>query len=76
MCTYNPRSSHTDHFEIQKRDSEESLLTFVHQFPSLDCPRIFFFKNQLLKEQDYHQSDKQFGSRFGPTICIQFVCKY
>ena len=28
MCTYNAISSHTDHFEIQKRDSEESLLTF------------------------------------------------
>ena len=27
MCTYNTISSHTDHFEIQKRDSEESLLT-------------------------------------------------
>ena len=23
MCTYNAISSHTDHFEIQKRDSEE-----------------------------------------------------
>ena len=30
MCTYNAISSHTDHFEIQKRDSEESLLTFVN----------------------------------------------
>ena len=29
MCTYNAISSHTDHFEIQKRDSEESLLTFL-----------------------------------------------
>ena len=27
MCTYNAISSHTDHFEIQKMDSEESLLT-------------------------------------------------
>ena len=25
MCTNNTISSHTDHFEIQKRDSEESL---------------------------------------------------
>ena len=32
MCTYNAISSHTDHFEIQKRDSEESLLTFVNLF--------------------------------------------
>ena len=23
MCTYNAISSHTDHFEIQKRDSED-----------------------------------------------------
>ena len=30
MCTYNAISSHTDHFEIQKMDSEESLLTFVN----------------------------------------------
>ena len=28
MCTYNTISSLTDHFEIQKRNSEESLLTF------------------------------------------------
>ena len=35
MCTYNTISSHTDHFEIQKKkDSEESLLTFVNLFPS------------------------------------------
>ena len=34
MCTYNAISSHTYHFEIQKRDSEESLLTFVNLFPS------------------------------------------
>ena len=33
MCTYNTISSHTDHFEIQKRDSEESLLTLVNLFP-------------------------------------------
>ena len=30
MCTYNAMSYHTDHFEIQKRDLEESLLTVVH----------------------------------------------
>ena len=36
MCTYNAISSHTDHFEIQKRDSEESLLTFVNLFPVAD----------------------------------------
>ena len=35
MCTYNTITSHTYHFEIQKRDSEESLLTFVNLFPSL-----------------------------------------
>ena len=35
MCTYNAISSHTDHFEIQKRDSEESLLTFVNLFPNV-----------------------------------------
>ena len=35
MCTYNAISSHTDHFEIQKWDSEESLLTFVNLFVNL-----------------------------------------
>ena len=34
MCTYNTISSHIDHFEIQKRDLEESLLTYVNLFPS------------------------------------------
>ena len=43
MCTYNGISSHTDRFEIQKRDSEEILLTFVNLFPRfylLDLLRI------------------------------------
>ena len=35
MCTYNAISSHTDHFAIQKKDSEESLLTFVNLFARL-----------------------------------------
>ena len=37
MCTYKAISSHTDHFEIQKRDSEESLLTFVNLFTQFIC---------------------------------------
>ena len=40
MCTYNAISSHTDHYEIQKRDSEESLLTFVNLFPSYSILEI------------------------------------
>ena len=40
MCTYNAISSHTDHFEIQKWDSEESLLTFVNLFPSYSILEI------------------------------------
>ena len=40
MYTYNAISSHTDHFEIQKRDSEESLLTFVNLFPSYSILEI------------------------------------
>ena len=40
MCTYNAISSHTDHNEIQKRDSEESLLTFVNLFPSYSILEI------------------------------------
>ena len=34
MCTNNTLSSHTDHFEMQKKDSEESLLSLVNLFPS------------------------------------------
>ena len=45
MCTYNTISSHTGHFEIQKRDSEESLLTFVDLFPRYSILDIF----QLLR---------------------------
>ena len=44
MCTYNAISSHTDHFEIQKRDSEESLLTFVNLFP-----RVLYVSVALLR---------------------------
>ena len=44
MCTYNAISSHTDHYEIQKRDSEESLLTFVNLFPSY----VIFYFHMLL----------------------------
>ena len=40
MCTYNAISLHTDHYEIQKRDSEESLLTFVNLFPSYSILEI------------------------------------
>ena len=31
MCIYNTISSHIDHIETQKRDSEESLLTFENR---------------------------------------------
>ena len=44
MCTYNAISSHTDHFEIQKRDSEKSLLTFVNLFP-----RVLYVSVALLR---------------------------
>ena len=40
MCTYNEISSHTDHYEVQKRDSEESLLTFVNLFHSYSILEI------------------------------------
>ena len=33
MCTNNTLSSHTDHFEMQKKDSEESLLSPLNLFP-------------------------------------------
>ena len=45
MCTYNAISSHTDHFEIEKRDSEESLLTFVNLFPSYSILEIQYTYN-------------------------------
>ena len=44
MCTYNAISSHTDHYELQKRDSEESLLTFVNLFPSYN---VFNIRNTI-----------------------------
>ena len=40
MCTYNAISLQTDHFGIHKRDSEESLLTFVNLFPSYSILEI------------------------------------
>ena len=40
MCTYNTITLHTYYFEIQKRDSEESLLTFVNLFPSYSILEI------------------------------------
>ena len=44
MCIYNTISSHTDHFELQKKDSEESLLTYVNLFPkfSVDYTGSYF----------------------------------
>ena len=45
MCTYNAISSHIDHFEIQKRDSEESLLTFVNLF--LFRYKLIFIKGKF-----------------------------
>ena len=40
MCTYNTRSSHTDHLKSKKRDSEESLLTFVNLFFRVKALRV------------------------------------
>ena len=40
MCTYNAISSHTDHLEIKKKNSEESLFTFVNLFPSYSILEI------------------------------------
>ena len=51
MCTYNAISSHTDHFEIQKRDSEESLLTFANLFPNVfisSCIKAVFIIDFLM----------------------------
>ena len=36
FISFNTISSHTDHFEIQKRDSEESILTFVNLFQNFN----------------------------------------
>ena len=40
MCTCNTISSHTDHFKVQKSDSDESILTFVNLFPSYSILEI------------------------------------
>ena len=47
MCTYNTISSQNDHFKIQKRDSEESLLTFVNPYIKprlLSQPQYIFLR--------------------------------
>ena len=67
MCTYTTISSHTDHFEIQKRDSEESLLTFVNLFPTSVI---------LLINQSKEIGEKQFsvfGSRGGQNSPLMHV---
>ena len=40
MSIYNTISYHTDHFEIQKRDLEESILPFVNLFPKCSILEI------------------------------------
>ena len=76
MCTYNTISSHTDHFEIQKRDSGESFLTFVNRFPGINFNSLhagyffmlllsyadFFSKLIFSKKffQEHYQSVKRF----------------
>ena len=50
MCTYNAISSHTDHFKIQKRDSEESLLTFVNLYPRNTLNIVSLKKNNNIFE--------------------------
>ena len=44
MCTYNAISSQTDHFEIQERDSEESLFTFKF---SKSVSQLFNIRNTI-----------------------------
>ena len=77
MCTYNAISSHTDHFEIQKRDSEESLLSFVNLFLErlLDSHFNYHFV--------YSSNESPFScvfkvytdfSFFGTGICNNIIC--
>ena len=40
MCTYNAISSHTDHFEIQKR--EETLLARLYRYDKNECKKIIY----------------------------------
>ena len=43
MCTYNSISSHTDHFKIQKRDSEEKSIDF-----SKSVSQFFFDRTEIV----------------------------
>ena len=52
MCIYNTISSCTDLFEIQKRDSEESLLTFVNLFHT---KKIVKQKHSSIIHDEYFQ---------------------
>ena len=49
MCTYNTISSQKDRFKIQKRDSEESLLTFVNLYlkPRLQSQPQYIFSQEI-----------------------------
>ena len=70
IFNYDAISSHTDHFGIQKRDSEESLLTFVSLFPrskyyspvenqndlELDF-KVFFFADSCCSDNVHDESN-------------------
>ena len=54
MCTYNAISSHTDHFEIQKRDSEESLYKYFGGYYAIVITlRYDFCKCSVILEHRY-----------------------
>ena len=61
MCTNYTISSHTDHFELQKRDSEESFLTFVEYLKLTNLPLFFTEVKQI-----WNKSSGNFVKRPAP----------
>ena len=73
MCTYNTKSTHTDHFEIQKRDSEESLLTFVNLHSHLTY--LHTKDSTLLLEYNQSLTTASESRLFGSVVrALLFYC--
>ena len=71
MCTYNTISSHTDHFEIQKkkRNSEERLSTFVNQKCLLIYSQCIPLKTSEISKRLIGRDDPQTSvDRFGYAV--------
>ena len=71
MCTYNTISTHTDHFEIQKRDSEEILLTFVNLHSHLTY--LHTVDSTLLLEYNQSVTTTSESRLFGSVVRVSSI---